>query len=91
MRVPSLVLGIGIATALSACAAGPEATKVGAAPATAACVDRDAPVGTNITRRDKSCIALTDAERTAAQAQLERAADRQSTTSAGAEAGRMGR
>ena len=90
MRIQLLTVGFCVAT-LGACAAGSEASKTGSAPVAAACVDRDAPVGTNITRRDKSCIALTDAERAAAQAQLERAADRQSATSGGAEAGRMGR
>ena len=41
------------------------------------CIDRPLPTGSNIVRRDKTCVALTEAERIAAREELQKMRDQQ--------------
>ena len=44
------------------------------------CIDRPLPTGSNIARRDKTCVALTEAERIAAREELQKLRDQQAIT-----------
>ena len=60
---------------LGACA-NPGAQPTGAG-LDADCIDRQLPTGSNIARRDKTCAAMTEAERIAAREELQKLRDQQ--------------